>query len=86
MVGFDLAGPEDGFPASAHSDALELLAAEHVPAYAARGEAAGAGASMADALRSGRAPPAGAPACGCWTRTGDDHPLTLWIRDRRDRV
>src|SRR5690606_28639834 len=31
VIGFDLAGPEDGFPASDHQEALDLLAPEFFP-------------------------------------------------------
>ncbi len=52
VVGFDLAGPEEGFPASAHADALGLLRAAGVPLTLHAGEAAGP-ASVADALQQG---------------------------------
>jgi adenosine deaminase len=52
VVGFDLAGPEKGFPASAHADALGLLRAAGVPLTLHAGEAAGP-ASVADALQQG---------------------------------
>lgn len=54
VVGFDLAGPEDGFPPSDHREALELLAAELFPVTLHAGEAAGL-ASIRSALVDGRA-------------------------------
>jgi adenosine deaminase len=52
VVGFDLAGPEAGFLASRHSDALGLLRAAGVPLTLHAGEAAGP-ESVADALQQG---------------------------------
>lgn len=52
VVGFDLAGPERGFPASAHRDALVVLADAGVPITLHAGEGDGV-ASIADALDSG---------------------------------
>ena len=82
VVAFDLAGPEDGFPASAHRPALELLAAHRIPVTLHAGEAAGA-ESMADALDSGRA-----LRLGHGVRLLDEDregvsELSRWIRDRR---
>ena len=82
VAGFDLAGPEDGFPASAHRPALDLLAAHRIPVTLHAGEAAGA-ESMADALDSGRA-----LRLGHGVRLLDEDreavsPLARWIRDRR---
>jgi len=54
VVGFDLAGPEDGFPPSDHSDALSLIAREFVPVTIHAGEAAGI-ESIRSALLDGRA-------------------------------
>jgi len=54
VVGFDLAGPEDGFPPSGHSDALDLLAREFMPVTLHAGEAAGT-ESIRSALLDGRA-------------------------------
>ena len=42
VVGFDMAGPEAGFPPSRHRDALEALRRESFPATIHAGEAAGA--------------------------------------------
>ncbi|UNK71935.1 adenosine deaminase [Microbacterium sp. H1-D42] len=54
VVGFDIAGPEDGFPASQHRDAFDYLAAEFFPVTVHAGEAAGP-ASIRSALIDGRA-------------------------------
>ena len=54
VVGFDLAGPEDGFPPSEHADALDLLAREFLPVTLHAGEAAGLD-SIRSALLDGRA-------------------------------
>ncbi|MGO1768574.1 MAG: adenosine deaminase [Microbacterium sp.] len=54
VVGFDLAGPEDGFPPSRHRDALDLLAREFLPVTIHAGEAAGP-ESIRGALLDGRA-------------------------------
>jgi adenosine deaminase len=57
VVGFDIAGPEDGFPPQAHRPAFELLRAEFVPFTVHAGEAAGiesiAGALGIGAVRLG---------------------------------
>ncbi|MFZ0325290.1 MAG: adenosine deaminase [Actinomycetes bacterium] len=52
VVGFDLAGPEAGFPASRHADALGLLRAAGVPLTLHAGEAFGP-SSVADAVQQG---------------------------------
>lgn len=52
VVGFDLAGPERGFPASAHRDALALLRDAGVPITLHAGEGDGV-TSIADALDCG---------------------------------
>ncbi|WP_051172071.1 adenosine deaminase [Microbacterium indicum] len=54
VVAFDLAGPEDGFPASRHQPALDLLAREFFPVTLHAGEAAGLD-SIRGALLDGRA-------------------------------
>ncbi|MGO1838514.1 MAG: adenosine deaminase [Candidatus Microbacterium stercoravium] len=54
IVGFDLAGPEEGFPPSDHADALDLLAREFLPVTLHAGEAAGLD-SIRSALLDGRA-------------------------------
>ncbi|MFT4470584.1 adenosine deaminase [Arthrobacter sulfonylureivorans] len=53
-VGFDIAGAEDGFPASRFKDAFTYLAEHQFPVTVHAGEAAGVD-SIADALVSGRA-------------------------------
>ena len=53
-VGFDIAGPEDGFPATRLQSAFDILARAHFPATVHAGEGAGL-ASIADALFAGRA-------------------------------
>ena len=89
VVGFDIAGPEAGFPASRQAEAFDLLRAEHVPFTVHAGEAAGMD-SVEDALSVGALrlghgvrvaddvvaadAPGGAPQLG---RTA------AWIRDRR---
>lgn len=54
VVGFDLAGPEKGFPASDHRETFDYLAAEFLPVTVHAGEAAGPG-SIRSALIDGRA-------------------------------
>lgn len=49
VAGFDIAGPEDGFPPSMQAPALELIRAHHLPCTIHAGEAAGV-ASIAEAL------------------------------------
>ncbi|WP_336920853.1 adenosine deaminase [Aquipuribacter sp. SD81] len=89
VLGFDIAGPEAGFPASRQHEAFDLLRAEHVPFTVHAGEAAGLD-SVDDALGVGTlrlghgvrvaddvtAPdaPGGVPTLG---RTA------TWVRDRR---
>ncbi|MBG6224204.1 adenosine deaminase [Arthrobacter sp. CAN_A2] len=53
-VGFDIAGAENGFPASRFADALTFLASEQFPVTVHAGEAAGLD-SIRDALVAGRA-------------------------------
>ncbi|MCC9175284.1 adenosine deaminase [Arthrobacter sp. zg-Y179] len=53
-VGFDIAGPEDGFPPSRFKDAFTYLAENQFPATVHAGEAAGI-ESIVDALVHGRA-------------------------------
>ncbi|WP_285727384.1 adenosine deaminase [Psychromicrobium xiongbiense] len=53
-VGFDIAGAEDGFPASRHAEAFRYLADHHFPATIHAGEAAGL-ESIQSALVDGRA-------------------------------
>lgn len=54
VVGFDLAGPEDGFPPSRHAEAFRILAEELLPVTVHAGEAAGV-ESIRSALVDGRA-------------------------------
>ncbi|MEJ1088383.1 adenosine deaminase [Microbacterium sp. Mu-80] len=54
VVAFDIAGPEDGFPASQHRETFDYLAAEFFPVTVHAGEAAGP-ASIRSALVDGRA-------------------------------
>jgi adenosine deaminase len=54
VVGFDIAGPEDGFPPSADRDAFEYAARHQLPVTVHAGEAAGV-SSIASALVDGRA-------------------------------
>lgn len=53
-VGFDIAGPEDGFPPSKHRAAFDYLASEFFPVTVHAGEAAGLD-SIRSALIDGRA-------------------------------
>ena len=54
VVGFDIAGPENGFPPSNLQDAFDYLAREYMPRTVHAGEAAGL-ASIESALFEGRA-------------------------------
>src|SRR5690606_19498790 len=54
VVAFDIAGPEDGYPASDHREAFDLLAANFMPVTVHAGEAAGLD-SIRSALLDGRA-------------------------------
>ncbi len=54
VVGFDIAGPEDGFPPSAHREAFDYLAEHFMPTTVHAGEDAGLD-SIRSALRDGRA-------------------------------
>lgn len=81
VVAFDLAGPEKGFPASDHRQALHLLTENLVPVTLHAGEAGGA-ESIRDALVSGRA-----LRIGHGVRLLEDDPeatgpLSRWVRDR----
>lgn len=82
VVAFDLAGPELGFPASNHREALDLLAEHLVPVTLHAGEADGP-SSVRDALVAGRA-----LRIGHGVRLLEDDPhatsaLSRWVRDRR---
>ncbi len=94
-VGFDIAGAENGFPASRFADAFTYLAQEHFPATVHAGEAAGL-ESIADALLHGRAQRLGHGVRIAeditidYSNTGDDAEVGLanlgqlaaWVRDR----
>lgn len=54
VVGFDLAGPEDGHPVSEHAEALNLAAENFLPVTLHAGEAYGLD-SITEALTTGRA-------------------------------
>ncbi len=90
-VGFDIAGPEDGFPASRHKAAFDYLASEFFPATVHAGEAAGLD-SIRGALIDGRALRLGhgvriaedlevvsSEADEVYVKFGD---LARWVRDR----
>lgn len=91
VVGFDIAGPEDGYPASRHRDAFDYLASEFMPVTVHAGEGAGAG-SIRSALIDGRALRLGhgvriAEDLQIIEREGDDvqvqfGDLARWVRDR----
>ncbi|MEV7633579.1 adenosine deaminase [Microbacterium sp. NPDC089318] len=91
VVGFDIAGPEDGFPASQHRAAFDYLAGEFLPVTVHAGEAAGL-ASIRSALIDGRALRLGhgvriAEDLQVIEREGDEvqvqfGDLARWVRDR----
>ncbi|HEY0119983.1 MAG TPA: adenosine deaminase [Cellulomonas sp.] len=82
VVGFDIAGPEAGFPADRHVTAFDVVHGAWLPATAHAGEADGLG-SIAGALR------VGASRLGHGMRIADDVDgstlgnLAHWVRDRR---
>ncbi|WP_029146465.1 adenosine deaminase [Microbacterium luticocti] len=90
-VGFDIAGPEDGFPPARHRAAFDYLAAEFFPATVHAGEAAGL-ESIRSALLDGRALRLGhgvriAEDLEVVGRDGEDvqvrfGDLAAWVRDR----
>lgn len=90
-VGFDIAGPEDGFPPSDHRAAFDYLAANFFPVTVHAGEAAGL-ASIRSALIDGRALRLGhgvriAEDLEVISRSGEDvqvrfGDLARWVRDR----
>jgi adenosine deaminase len=90
-VGFDIAGPEDGFPASNHREAFDYLASEFFPATVHAGEAAGLD-SIRSALIDGRALRLGhgvriAEDLEVVSRAGEEvlvqfGDLARWVRDR----
>ena len=91
VVGFDLAGAEDGFPPSRHKKALDHLAEQFFPVTIHAGEAAGLD-SIRSALLDGRALRLGhgvriAQDLEVVSRAGDTVEVTLgdlarWVRDR----
>ncbi len=90
-VGFDIAGPEDGFPPSNHRAAFDYLASEFFPVTVHAGEAAGLD-SIRSALIDGRALRLGhgvriAEDLDVVSRDGDQVRVTFgdlahWVRDR----
>ncbi|AZS36108.1 Adenosine deaminase [Microbacterium lemovicicum] len=90
-VGFDIAGPEDGFPPSRLRDAFEYLASEFFPTTVHAGEAAGLD-SIRSALVDGRALRLGhgvriAEDLEVVSRAGEEvlvqfGDLARWVRDR----
>lgn len=91
VVGFDIAGPEDGFPPSRHRDAFDYLAGQFFPVTVHAGEAAGLD-SIRSALLDGRALRLGhgvriAQDLEIVSRDGEDvlvefGDLARWVRDR----
>lgn len=91
VVGFDIAGPEDGFLPSRHREAFDYLASEFMPVTVHAGEAAGP-ASVRSALIDGRALRLGhgvriAEDLQTVEREGDEvqvqfGDLARWVRDR----
>ncbi|MEW2303874.1 adenosine deaminase [Streptomyces sp. NPDC006655] len=83
VVGFDIAGAEDGFPAADHLDAFELLRDESVPFTIHAGEAFGL-PSIHQAVQA-----CGAQRIGHGVRITEDivdgklGRLASWVRDRR---
>lgn len=90
-VGFDIAGPEDGFPPSNHRAAFDYLAAQFFPVTVHAGEAAGLD-SIRSALIDGRALRLGhgvrlAEDLEVISREGEEvlvqfGDLARWVRDR----
>ena len=90
-VGFDIAGPEDGFPASNHREAFDYLASQFFPSTVHAGEAAGLD-SIRSALLDGRALRLGhgvriAEDLEVVSRAGEEvlvqfGDLARWVRDR----
>lgn len=90
-VGFDIAGPEDGFPPSRHREAFDYLASQFFPVTVHAGEAAGLD-SIRSALIDGRALRLGhgvriAEDLEVVSRSGEEvmvqfGELARWVRDR----
>lgn len=91
VVGFDIAGPEDGFLPARHREAFDYLAAQFFPATVHAGEAAGLD-SIRSALLDGRALRLGhgvrlASDLNVVERSGEEvmvqfGDLARWVRDR----
>ncbi|MCD1268496.1 adenosine deaminase [Microbacterium sp. MEC084] len=91
VVGFDLAGPEDGFPASGHREAIDIVAHAFLPTTIHAGEGAGLD-SIRSALIDGRALRLGhgvrlAEDLEVVSREGEEvrvrfGDLARWVRDR----
>ena len=91
VVGFDIAGPEDGFSPERMRDAFDYLAREYLPRTVHAGEAAGL-ASIESALFDGRAMRLGHGvriAEDIQTEREDDEstfvtlgPIAQWVKDR----
>lgn len=96
VVGFDIAGPEDGFPPHKFATAFTRLAEHMIPATVHAGEGAGV-ESVRDALVSGRAQRLGhgtrvaEDITVAETSQGDEEqmvevvlgPVARWVRDRQ---
>ncbi len=92
VVGFDIAGPEDGFPAALHSEAFDYLAEHFMPVTAHAGEDHGT-KSIRSALLDGRALRLGhgiriADDITVVSDEGDELEVELgelarWVRDRQ---
>ena len=77
VVGFDLAGAEQGHPASAHADAFAFARWNDLPCTVHAGEGAGA-SSVREAVHA-----CGAHRIGHGTRLIEDPSLTRFVNDRR---
>jgi len=88
VVGFDIAGAEDGFPPERHREAFDLLHAAGVPVTIHAGEAAGL-ASIHGAVHACSAQRVGhgvrllEDVEGAGTPQERPGPLAAWVRDRR---
>ena len=80
VVGFDLAGGEQGNPAAAHAEAFAYARHHDLPCTCHAGEGDGA-ASVRQAVHS-----CGASRIGHGTRLIEDESLTGWVNDRRIAV
>ena len=89
VVGFDIAGPEDGFPPSRHAEIWQYLADQNFPVTVHAGEAAGLD-SIAQAVHLGRADRLGHGvrivediAFHDDERRAELGPLAHWVRDHQ---